>query len=141
MMRSSLTRRPQSRVAVQGLVAVCLLSVSTLGAATAAAAPAAAIAAGTAPAWQQKLDATLKAAATAAPDVLQPVLVRTAADVRKAKVEALARWGFAIEAERHQDGILIAASARDAMVLAEDPEIAGLSAPFAGRQPAQPAGR
>jgi hypothetical protein len=76
--------------------------------------------------WQQKLDSTLRQAARRSPDTVQRLIVVTASGEGRAKSESLAAWGFTVHAERGTE-VVISATARDAMVLAEDPQIRAIA--------------
>jgi hypothetical protein len=77
---------------------------------------------------QGKLDCALQAAADATPDAELPIVVHTDAEKRDAKVKGLAAAGFTVlDGMRSQGEILIRATGREVMVLAEDAAIQQLT--------------
>jgi hypothetical protein len=77
-----------------------------------------------------KLDATLRAAAdaTADADVARPVIVRLADDAPGNKAQLLESLGFPLVAERDHRTIVMRLTPREAMVLAEDGQLASFTA-------------
>jgi hypothetical protein len=83
-------------------------------------------AAGRAP-WEVKLTPALQAAAEANPDAVLRIRVGVAPGQRVGKARDLATFGFTVHSSDAADAIVLSATAREAMVLAEDPEIATLA--------------
>jgi hypothetical protein len=110
---------------VTGLILVGACSVASADTARAATAQGAAHAAARAP-WQQKLDAALQAAVVSTPDVAQRVVVETTTPARE-KAAALAAAGFEVHAGARPGTVVITATGRELMVLAEDPDITSIA--------------
>ena len=72
--------------------------------------------------WQDKLDTPLLIAAESAPDDVYPVLIRTRQTSLDEKAAALRAAGFTIHGLVGGQ-LLLSATAREAMVLAEDADI------------------
>jgi hypothetical protein len=122
-----------TRTARRAMGAIGIAAITTALSLTATAARAETTSAKTIPvqpaaaAWEQKLDGALRAMTETSPDVTQTVRVRIADVAAKDKAAHLAQWGFEIRQQSATSELVLRATAREAMVLAEDPEIAAIS--------------